>query len=209
MGKQFVFDKIKLNGFTYEQYLQLTIDDSEKKLPENASELIKGRHSILKLNIQRMKRIEKTYSVSGEMLQQLSSIKENQMWLLISEPWCGDSAQIVPRIVKIAEMNSSIELKILLRDENTEVMDLYLTNGTISIPKLIAFDENYNEVFQWGPRPAAAQKIASSLKSAGIEKAEINKELQLWYGRDCGREIEKEISELVKTASQQLKLTEQ
>jgi hypothetical protein len=77
-------------------------------------------------------------------------------------------------------------------------MDLYLTNGNRCIPKLIVFDENENELFIWGPRPVEAQNLFTNLKNKGVEKPEINKKLHLWYGRNRGREVEKEITELLK-----------
>lgn len=89
-------------------------------------------------------------------------------------------------------------MKILLRDSNLDYMDLYLTNGGRAIPKLIAYDENGEELFQWGPRPNEAKELFNRLKNDGVEKSDINKELHLWYGRNRGKEIEKEIFELIK-----------
>ena len=116
---------------------------------------------------------------------------------MITESWCGDSAQNLPVVAKLAALNSNIDFKIVLRDSNLEFMDLYLTNGGRSIPKLIAFDKNNDELFNWGPRPAEAQKLFSDLKKDGMEVSEIHKELHLWYGRNRGKEVEKEIAELV------------
>jgi len=127
-----------------------------------------------------------------------SKIKEKQQWIVITESWCGDSAQIVPVVAKLAQLNSQIDLKILLRDSNLDFMDLYLTNGGRAIPKLIVYDENNVELFQWGPRPNAARELFNRLKNEGMEKSEINKELHLWYGRNRGREVEREIVELIK-----------
>jgi hypothetical protein len=77
-------------------------------------------------------------------------------------------------------------------------MDQYLTNGTRSIPKLIVFDNDNNELFQWGPRPLEAQSLYINLKNTGIEKSEINKELHYWYSKNRGKEVEKELIELIK-----------
>ena len=116
---------------------------------------------------------------------------------MITESWCGDSAQNLPVIAKLAQLNSNIDFKIVLRDSNLEFMDLHLTNTSRAIPKLVVFDEDNNELFQWGPRPVEAQNLFSRLKNDGIEKSEINKELHLWYGRNRGKEVEREITELV------------
>jgi hypothetical protein len=76
-------------------------------------------------------------------------------------------------------------------------MDHYLTNGTRSIPKLIAFDENGTELFQWGPRPKAAANLVSELKVSDISSPELYEKLHLWYGRDRGKTIEQELIELI------------
>jgi hypothetical protein len=77
-------------------------------------------------------------------------------------------------------------------------MDLHLTNGSRAIPKLIVYDEKDNEFFSWGPRPDVAKNLFTKLKNAGIPKSDINKELHLWYGRNRGKEVEKELIELLK-----------
>lgn len=158
----------------------------------------KSFYDYRKLNYQRSTRLEKTFIPTDDTRQVFSNIHQTQKWIVITESWCGDSAQNLPIIAKLAELNNKIDFKIVLRDSNPEFMDLYLTYGARAIPKLIVFDENDNEIFQWGPRPAEAQNLYSRLKNAGVEKSEINKELHLWYGRNRGKEVEKEILHLVK-----------
>lgn len=200
MLQRHLFEKIQINGLTYEQYLQRTIEDSEKNIPDDASEIIKSRHSILKLNIHRMNRVEKTYNISEKLISELSSIKEKQLWMLISEPWCGDSAQIVPQLTKMAEVNPLVELKILLRDENPEIMDLYVSeNNKRSIPVLVSFDEQGEELFKWGSRPAYAENLVNELKSNGFSKDEYLSKLHLWYAQNKGLEVEKEILSQLKS----------
>jgi len=118
--------------------------------------------------------------------------------MIITETWCGDSAQSIPILAKAASLNDKINLRIVLRDENLNIMDSYLTNGSRSIPKLVAFDENDNELFQWGPRPQQAQNLMLKMKNDGAPKDEMNKQLHLWYAKDRGNEIEKELIELLK-----------
>jgi len=107
-------------------------------------------------------------------------------------------SQNLPYIVKIAELNPLINLRILFRDQNLDVMDLYLTNGRArSIPKLVAFDENGNELFRWGPRPKAAQEVVDQAIQNGIDKNQYLEKLHLWYSDDKGRTLEKEFSILL------------
>ena len=158
----------------------------------------KSIYEYRKLNYQRSTRLEKTFIPTDDTRQVFSTIHQTQKWIVITESWCGDSAQNLPIIAKLAELNNKIDFKIVLRDSNPEFMDLYLTNGARAIPKLIVFDENDNEIFQWGPRPIEAQSLFNKLKNEKIAKPEINKELHLWYGRNRGKEVEKEILNLIK-----------
>jgi hypothetical protein len=86
----------------------------------------------------------------------------------------------------MAEADSKINLKIILRDANPAIMDLYLTNGTLSIPILVSFDKSEKELFGWGPRPQEAKKLFEDLKTDGFEKSVILEKLNLWYGRNRG-----------------------
>jgi hypothetical protein len=150
-----------------------------------------------KLNLQRSSRIDKTYTVSDELKSVIMNIKNKQLWMVITEGWCGDSAQTLPHIVKMAELNPNIELKILLRDKNLDIMDLYLTNGTRSIPVLVIFDEAGNELLKWGPRTKVLQEQMIQWKSEGIVKPELYEKLHLWYARNKGKEIEAEFIKIL------------
>jgi len=159
----------------------------------------KSFYDYRKLNYQRSIRLEKTFVPANETKQVFDKINQTQKWIVITESWCGDSAQNLPVIAKLAQLSGWIEFKIVLRDSNLEFMDLHLTNGGRAIPKLIVFDENDNEIFQWGPRPVEAQNLFTRLKNEGMPKTDINKELHLWYGRNRGKEVEREIYELIKS----------
>ena len=117
--------------------------------------------------------------------------------MVITENWCGDSAQNLPYIAKLSELNKNINLLIVLRDSNLDIMNKYLTNGTMSIPILIVFDENDYELFKWGPRPEKVKEEIKRLKTEGIVKPELYEKLHLWYGRNRGEELLKELSELL------------
>ncbi len=149
-----------------------------------------------RLNLQRMRRIEMTYSVSPVLERTLESLQA-QTWIVLTEPWCGDSAQNIPYLVKMAERAPSVSIQFLLRDKNWDVMDEYLTSGKRSIPKLVAFDNTGMELFQWGPRPAEAQEMFDRRKRAGIPLDQVKQELHLWYGRNRGRALETEFCRLL------------
>jgi hypothetical protein len=142
-----------------------------------------------------MKRLDKTIHLNSEIKAALQAMKTPQTWLVISEAWCGDAAQNVPILQKMADLNENIELKIILRDENLEVMDLYLTNGGRSIPKLITLEnKTLDELFTWGPRPASIQQVMNELKAANItEISTLVEKIQIAYNNDKSLSIQEEM----------------
>ncbi len=146
----------------------------------------------IKLNYQRSIRIQKSYRVNPDLLQVIQQIAKPQQWIVLTEDWCGDSAQNLPYIVRMAGLNDKITLRILRRDQNPDLMDHYLTSGKRAIPKLIGFDENGVELFNWGPRPEPAIRLFEGLKDQGLEKKEILTQLHQWYARDAGKTLEQE-----------------
>lgn len=183
--------------FTYESFRnkieEKIVSNSSIQLNEEARKLFE----YTKLNLQRMKRVDKTFNVSDELQLLLSAIKTKQNWVVITEGWCGDSAQNLPALAKIAKVNPLIELQIIERDDNPDIMDLYLTNGTKSIPILISFDENGNELFRWGSRPKEAQMLVTRLKSEGMEHDAFVEQLHLWYVKNKGVALEGELKTLL------------
>jgi len=150
------------------------------------------------LNAKRMKRIEKTTVLTEELKKQIFSIQEPMTWILLSEAWCGDAAQIVPVLGKIASESEQIDLKIILRDEHLGLMDQYLTNGGRSIPKLICLDQDQQEIFVWGPRPATIQQMVNDTKAEGItDHAILVERIQHAYNQDHTQSIQEEIQELL------------
>lgn len=139
------------------------------------------------LNLKRIQRLNKTVELSDELLDSMVSLKQKQNWLLITEPWCGDSAQSIAVMAKIAELSQGmIDLKIVLSDENPALIEKYQTNGSKSIPKLVSFNKQGNELFAWGPRPQEAQQIFKAWKNNLANKTwdDFEKELHTWYAKD-------------------------
>lgn len=149
-----------------------------------------------KLNFSRTKRLDKTAKVSEEAMEIFKNILEKQTWLVISEPWCGDAAQTLPFLNKIAQMSENIDLKIVLRDENPELMNQFLTNGSQSIPIVIMLDENMNVSQTFGPRSKAATKLVIEYKAEhGIIDDAFKEILQVWYNNDKGASVVNDILE--------------
>tara|TARA_B110000503_G_scaffold69669_1_gene108583 strand:+ start:3187 stop:3780 length:594 start_codon:yes stop_codon:yes gene_type:complete len=143
------------------------------------------------LNDKRMKRLDKTIKLSKETLQEFQKISEPKTWLVLTEGWCGDAAQSLPVLNKIAKSTDKIDLKVILRDENLPLMDLFLTNGGRSIPKLIVLDKDNNVIDSWGPRPTIASKMVADYKEKnGALDPQFKQDLQLWYNKDKGENVQ-------------------
>jgi len=153
------------------------------------------------LNDKRMDRLDKKIVISEETQDSICSLKNNFTFLVIAEGWCGDAAQIMPILNKIAESSSKIELKIVLRDDNPELMDEFLTNGGKAIPKTIIVDSNNKVINSWGPRPSIATQMVQDYKeqNGGLD-AEFKKDLQIWYNKDKGANTQEDLIKLLKAA---------
>lgn len=178
-------------GVSYHQYKMQMAEDLA--LNEN----LKTKEYI-NLNQRRMHRVEKTYIPSAEITTQVKNLKHKTYWLILTEHWCGDASQTLPALNTIAELSEGkIEMKLVYRDQNDELMNAYLTNGTRSIPKLIQLDEQLNVTGIWGPRPTIAQKLVNELKANPVTASTYANELHLWYAKDKQQNLEKEITQLL------------
>lgn len=193
-----IIDISKINNrYTYEEYLKLSENLVEEKKTTGASQS-EALIEYTKLNYFRMTRVDKTMVIRSDAKEAVKSISEKNYWVLITEPWCGDAAQTVPIIGNLAALNSNIELIVALRDENPEIMDKYLTNGTRSIPMLISLNNNFEEEWHWGPRPRPAQSMVIENKETKVfAPDEMKKQVQLWYTEDKTNTTQLEIMKLV------------
>lgn len=146
----------------------------------------------VKLNNSRMKRWTKQGTIEPKLAEAIMGINQPQKWVLITEPWCGDAANSIPYIEKMAALNPNITIEVQLRDSDSEI-DNYLTNGGKSIPKLIARDAEGNDLFTWGPRPAEAQALVQKQKTSDASTDEKYGEILHWYKEDKGQSIQTEL----------------
>ena len=181
------------NSYSYNEYRTLVsnlISEGKSTGHEQSADLL----HYSELNEVRMKRLEKTLKLDLEVEKALQNLKSKQTWLVISEGWCGDAAQILPIIKLMSETSENIDLKLVFRNENEELINLFLTNGAKSIPKLLLLDESFNLINHWGPRPEGAKNLIIEYKAKhGIVKKKEKIALQKWYLDDKGISTMKEI----------------
>ena len=79
----------------------------------------------------------------------------------------------------------------MLRDENPELMDMFLTNGGRAIPKVIIMDNESGEVLNtYGPRPSEASSYVNRFKlKYGTLTPDFKEDLQHWYNKNKGQNI--------------------
>lgn len=180
-------------SMSFEEYYQLN-EELAKNGDTTGDNKTESLINYTKLNFSRMKRILKTTTIADEVIKSVDCLNEKLTWVILSESWCGDAAQNIPVFAKIAEANSNIAIKILLRDENEEIMNQYLTNGSKSIPKLICLDKDYNELGTWGPRPKYLQDwLYKEKANPTMEMSELKEKFQIWYTKDKGQTLQQEM----------------
>lgn len=175
-------------SYSYKEFRDL-MDDLLTRNQSTAKVQEESLTEYSKMNQRRMKRWEKTLKISEEAASKIKAYKGKLIWLVITESWCGDAAHSMPVMNKLAELNSDIEIKVVLRDEHEELMNQFLTNGGKSIPKLVMYQPETKKVIaEWGPRPTTATQMVEAYKTKhGKLDAEFKEELQRWYNKDKGQ----------------------
>ncbi len=185
-------------AITYQEYREMVTEHVQNGTSTGPNQTVDLSQFTL-LNDSRMRRLDKTTKLPEAVLERIENYKGKVTWLILTESWCGDAAQSMPVINKMAEANTDIHLKVVLRDEHPELMNAFLTNGGMSIPKLIAFDNETDQVLgDWGPRPTTATKMVNSYKKEhGKLTPEFKQDLQVWYNKDKGQSIAEDLVDLL------------
>ncbi|MDQ3192988.1 MAG: thioredoxin family protein [Bacteroidota bacterium] len=182
---------------TFVKWMEILNEEEEKNFGSIQTESLAF---FTLLNLKRIQRLNKNIKVEANLLSTIKNLKSNQKWVVITEAWCGDSAQVLPVIAKFAEASEGkITLEIILRDENPDWITKYHTNGSHSIPKLISFDKAGNELFVWGPRPIIAQSLFIDWKEneSGRSWKDFENELHTWYAKDKTQSTQIELQQIL------------
>lgn len=191
--------KTLFNSYSYSEYKKLVSDLLKEGKSTGMSQSEQLTHYSL-LNEARVRRLDKTIKISEENVLKLHTLKREYIWLVIAEGWCADGAQILPIFDKMAmDSDKKIELEVVLRDDNEELMSRFLTNGARAIPKLIVIDKETGDVVaDWGPRPKGAVELIQNYKKEhGVVDETAKADLQMWYLHDKGLSVQNEVMELM------------
>ena len=110
---------------TYTAKFKDIINDPEPPSPYDNPDYLE----YAKLNWSRMNRWLKKAELSGQLSDAVKRIAQPQLWLVITEPWCGDAAHSVPFIELAARLNPLITVDYELRDAPPFRINTYLTDG--------------------------------------------------------------------------------
>jgi len=98
--------------------------------------------------------------LNDDDLKAFKSLKKPVNVLAIGEDWCGDVIANLPIVGKIAQESGTLNLRVFLRDQNEDLMDQFLKDGKYkSIPAVVFFDDNFNELGRWIERPDSVTKL--------------------------------------------------
>lgn len=186
-------------SISYAEYRALVTQLSQEGKSTGPLQTDEALVNYTKLNNRRMKRWDKMIKIDEATVSDIRQINTNRTWLVLTESWCGDASPALPVMDKVANLNPGISLHIVMRDDNVSLMNRFLTNGRMSIPKLIVIENADHKVIgSWGPRSQNATKLVEDHKALnGTILPEFKEELQMWYNRDKGTSILNEILELL------------
>lgn len=136
--------------------------------------------------------------LTHEIVEEAQAVGSGWRLLALSEDWCGDAVNTLPVLARLAE-TVGWDLRVVGRDANPDLMDAHLTNGrSRSIPVVIVYDEDLDEIGWWGPRPAEIQEWVLG-DGLGMPSPERYKVIRGWYARDRGATTLREILALFPT----------
>ena len=120
-----------------------------------------------------------------------SALSKVKYAVMLAENWCGDVHRNSPLIAHIVEAIPGADLRVFFRDQNPDLRDTFLNNGYQSIPVVVFFDKDWNEVGRWLERAHAATAKATQIRARtldGVPKeqqdaamAEFRKQVQAAY----------------------------
>jgi hypothetical protein len=130
--------------------------------------------------------------IPEDVVETVEAIPGRWHLLVLAEDWCGDAVHVLPYLARLEESSPKVDLRILSREENPDLMDSHLTNGTRSIPVVLILDENFREVAWWGPRPQPLQDLFLR-EIRLLPEEERFRSIRAWFARDQGRTTLREV----------------
>ncbi len=180
--------------------------------------------SAMTRNRDRFEHNERAVEITDEDGAPFARLKSRLPVLVLAEDWCGDVVANLPVLGRLAMETGKLDLRVFPRDENPDLMDLYLNQGKYrSIPVFAFFVGEFRELGRFIERPAsvtarrAAQRteIYASDQAFGRPESPVDQladdvrerlTQRLQAGRDelapfANREVIREIRDIVERAA--------
>jgi hypothetical protein len=135
--------------------------------------------------------------VSEAVVREVEAVSGHWHMLALVEDWCGDAINTVPVLAALADQAANLDLRVLSRDANPDLMNSHLTGASRSIPVVILLDSDYVERAWWGPRPGILQHWVTDAGRA-LGKEDRYREVRRWYARDRGNTTLRELVTLLR-----------
>ena len=105
-----------------------------------------------------------------------SGIHQVRYALMLAENWCGDVHRNSPVLAHLCDAMPNCELRVFFRDQNLDLTDCFLNNGYRSIPVLVFFDKDWNEIGRWIERAHAATAKVVGIRARTLDAAPADKQ---------------------------------
>jgi len=200
MQQNVITESVLSETMSFEEYLKYTNDILDEKIERSGIYLADNTFRYTRSNQERMKKVLDNIVLNQKLYNLLSDLQEKWIWLVVSEPWCGDASWGVPALCMIASASDKIEFRILLRDTHPEIIKHYQTANTDSIPKLICLRKSDMRVLgTWGPRPMELHEMVLKFKDdANFDYRTSVRQLHSWFEKDMTKSTQEEIIDCVK-----------
>lgn len=200
MQQSVITDSLLAETLSFEEYLQLTDDILNEKIARTGPYAADNTFRYTRSNRERMKKVVDNIVLNQKLYNLISDLSDKWIWLVISEPWCGDASWGIPTLCMIASASDKIDFRILLRDSHPEIIKHYQTAGSDSIPKLICLRKSDMQVLgTWGPRPKALHEMVLKFKDdSNFDYRESVRRLHAWFEEDMTKSTQDEIIDCVK-----------
>ena len=197
---QTITPAVLTNTLTFDQYLQLMQDIVTEKIPRQGMYEADSTFRYTQSNLERTTLVMKEIVLNQKLYNSLSELQEEWIWLVLSEPWCGDASWGLTALYMIAQSTDNIDFRVLLRDEYPEIIAAYQTNGGNAIPKMVCLRKSdLKELGTWGPRPQVLQQMVLNYKQdAHFDFKESVRKIHAWYLQDMTKTIQHEIIDFIK-----------
>jgi hypothetical protein len=151
-------------------------------------------------------------ALTADERQFFGGLSQVKYAVMLAENWCGDVHRNSPLLAHICEAMPNCELRVFFRDKELDLTHLFLNNGYMSIPVIVFFDKDWNEVGRWIERAHAATQKAFAIRAKTLDAApadqqdaamqEMRKQVQDAYvapGSTLWREAAKEVRLVLET----------